>query len=259
MLCTRSVKPSQIGPKCFEIFSERAVVDQGVADRRHAAGLPQHVAAHQHAAAGRACCRTTRIVDPGERVKHLKEENEGRDEQPLGKTFATQFHHQRSQNETTRLRAGNEACENVRLIDNVGVGEEQVVRRKRHGLGKLDTLLLRPQLAGPSGRQCAPRHHSEALGSAERGRGVARDKGCAVAALVVDQNHMERAGIVLPDQRGDGLGHACGLVARRNNGGDGWTRTVRGAGPRRAVVIAPGRQPESAPRRKQVQPDRQHH
>ena len=144
MLCTRSVRPSQIGPKCFEIFSERAVVDQGVADRRHAAGLPQHVAAHQHAAAGRARRRATRIVDPGERVKHLKEENEGRDEQPLGKTLAAQLHHQRGENETAGLRAGNEARQHVRLIDNVGVGEEHVVRLKRQGLGKLDALLLRP-------------------------------------------------------------------------------------------------------------------
>ena len=38
------------------------------------------------------------------------------------------------------MRAGNEACEHIRLIDNVGIGEEQVVRRKRHGFGKRDAL-----------------------------------------------------------------------------------------------------------------------
>jgi hypothetical protein len=203
--------------------------------------------------------RTTRIVDPCEWVKHLKKENEGRDEQPRGKTFAAQFDHQRGENETARLRAGNETCEHIRLIDNVGIGEKQVVRRKRHGFGKRDALLLRPQLAGPARRQRASRHHGEAIGGAERGRGSAGDKGCAVAALVVDQDHMERARIVLPDERGNGLGHARGLVAGRNNGGDGRPRTVGRFLPRRAVVIALRRQPESAPRREQIQPDRQHH
>jgi len=199
------------------------------------------------------------IVHPGERVEHLKEEDEGRDEQPLGETLATQLHHQRGEHETAGLRTGNEACEHIRLIGDVSVGEEQIVGLKRHGFGKLDALLLRPQLAGPSGRQRAPRHHGEAVGGAERGRGVARDKRRAVAALVVDQDDMQRAGVILPDQRGDGLAHARGFVARRNNGGDGGPRTVSSPNPRRAVVIALFRQPESAPRREQIQPDRQHH
>jgi len=60
MLCTRSVKPSQIGPCCFKF-------------------LPS---------------AQSRIVHPGERVEHLKEEDEGRDEQPLGKANAAQLHHQ---------------------------------------------------------------------------------------------------------------------------------------------------------------------
>ena len=220
MLCTRSVRPSQIGPRAFEIFAERAVVDQGVADRGHAAGRAQRVAAHQHAAAGRGRGGAARIVGPGERVEHLEEEDEGRDEQPLGKAFAAQLHHQRGENETARLRPGDQARQHIRRIDDVGIGEQQVVRRQRRGLGKLDALLLRPQLAGPAGRQRAPRHDGQALGGAERGRGVARDKRRAVAALVVDQDHMERARIILPQQRGDGLADACGLVARRNDGGD---------------------------------------
>jgi len=157
---------------------------------------------------GRAGRRALGIVDPGERVKHLKEENEGRDEQPLGKTLAAQFHHQRGENETAGLRARDKARQYVRLIDDVGIGEEQIVRLKRHDVRKLDALLLRPKFTGPSGRQRAPRHHGEALGGAERGRGVTRDKRGAVAALVVDQDHMERAWIILPDERGDGLGHA---------------------------------------------------
>ena len=53
MLWTRSVSPSQIGPARLHVACKRAVVDQGTADGVDAAGLPQRIGAHQHAAAGR--------------------------------------------------------------------------------------------------------------------------------------------------------------------------------------------------------------
>jgi hypothetical protein len=66
---------------------------------------------------------------------------------------------------------------------------------------------------------------------------------------------MEQAWIILADERGNGFADACGLIPRRNNGGNGGPLSA----PYRAVVIALRRQPESAPRREQIQPDRQHH
>jgi hypothetical protein len=128
----------------LENCRQRAVVDQCILDEIDAARLPQNIGTHQHAASGGARSGGGLTIDPGERVEHLKEENEGRDQCALGKTLAAQFYHQRGENETARLRAANEACEHIRLIDNVGIGEQHVVRLKRHGLGKLDALLLRP-------------------------------------------------------------------------------------------------------------------
>ena len=144
MLRTRSVRPSQIGPKLLRFFpsAQSSIKAPRIAAMPPAWRNTSRRTSMQPPAA--PAVTRSRIVDPGERVKHLKEENEGRDEQPLGKTLAAQFDHQRSQNETARLRAGNEAREHVRLIDNVGIGEEQIVRLRRHGLGKLDALLLRP-------------------------------------------------------------------------------------------------------------------
>ena len=65
----------------------------------------------------------------------------------------------------------------------------------------------------------APRNDGQALAGAQRRRGLARDVGGGVAALIVDQDDVERARIVLPQQRADGLADGFGLVARRDDGG----------------------------------------
>jgi len=90
------------------------------------------------------------------------------------------------------------------------------------------------------------------LAGAERRRGLARRRHGGVAALVVNQDHAELAGIVLAKQRTDGLADAIGLVAGRDDRGDDRPRTVPG----RIVVIALGAEPEQAPAGQEIEPDR---
>src|SRR3712207_7978555 len=51
--------------------------------RSKAAGSQQRIAPHQHAAARRRRDPALRIVHPGEGIKHLEEEHEGRDQGAL--------------------------------------------------------------------------------------------------------------------------------------------------------------------------------
>ena len=81
----------------------------------------------------------------------------------------------------SRLR--DQPAQRVRRIDDVGVGEQEVIRRLRRRLDRLDALLLRPELAGPAGRQRAARNDGEAVRRAERGRG-ARARPRAVPSLL---------------------------------------------------------------------------
>jgi hypothetical protein len=101
----------------------------------------------------------------------------------------------------------------------------------------------------------APRQDGEPVGGAQRDCRDARHLAGRVAALVVDQDHREFAGIVLPQQRTDGLADALRLVASRDNGSD------RGPGALACpdlVIMLPA-QPEPAAPREEVEPDRKHH
>ena len=105
MLWTRSVKPIQIGPCAL---SSLASAQSSIKALRIAAMPPasgKRVAAHQHAAAGRGGGVAARVVGPGERIKHLEEEDEGRDEHALGEAFAAELRHQRGQDIAARTCA----------------------------------------------------------------------------------------------------------------------------------------------------------
>ena len=243
----------------FEQLRQRAVVDQGVADRSQAAGPLQRLAPHQHAAAGRGGGRAARIVHPGERVEHPEEEDEGRDQHALGKTLAAQLRHQRGEDQAAALGPRHEMHQRVRGIDDVGIGQQQIGRRRRGVVGKFDALVLRPEFSRPPGRQSAARQHGQAVGRAERRRGLARHGRRGVAALIVDQDHLECARIVLTQQRGDGLADGFGFVARGDNRGHGRPSIADWRRPRHGVVVALGRAPEAAARRDEIEPDRKHH
>jgi len=80
-------------------------------------------------------------------------------------------------------------------------------------LGCLYALLLRPEFPGPSHRQCAAGQHGEAIGGAERRRRIAGHLRCGVTALIVDHDHVNSPGVILPQQRSNGFTDTFGLVA----------------------------------------------
>ena len=71
MLRTRSVRPSQIGPYRLEPPRQRAIVDQRAADALDAAGPRKRIGRTSMQPPAAAAVRGS-IVDPGERVQHLK-------------------------------------------------------------------------------------------------------------------------------------------------------------------------------------------
>ena len=81
------------------------------------------------------------------------------------------------------------------VMHDVGVGEQQIIRRLRQRRRLLDALLHGPELAGPPGRQGSAGHDiGAALLRSLRGAG---HSGGAVAAVVIDQDDRPTARIVL--------------------------------------------------------------
>ncbi len=145
-------------------------------------------------------------------------------------------------------------CQRFGFISDIGIGEEQVVRL----LGKrgrvIDTLLHGPDLAGPvRGQRLALNDDQAILGLRVPGSRDS-DVGCAVAALVIDQNDPERSGIFLRQERLDVLGNDRRFVARGHDRYDVRRRHERRIGPHAVPHI---RKPEAAARGDQVKPDRQ--
>ena len=239
----------------LEPLGERAIVDQSVADGGHPAGCPQGLAPHQHAAAGRCRDAASRIVRPGEGIEHLKEEDEGGNEHALGKALAAELRHQRGQHRAAGARPRDKLAQLIRHIDDIRVGEEDVIRRLSRRLDRLHALALGPELSGPPGRQRASGNDREAVRRAERGRRVVRHLRGAVAALIVDQDHPERARIILAQQRGYRVADAFGFVTGRYDGHDRRPRPL----PRRGSIVAFTAEPKEAAPQEEIQPDRQHH
>src|SRR5712691_11565996 len=102
-------------------------------------------------------------------------------------------------------------------MHDVGIGEQEIIRRLRERHRGIDALLDGPELAGPSRWQAASRHHPQTLARPGSAQG---DRGGAIAAIVVDQDDRPRARIVLRQQRADAGGDAVGLVARGHDRGD---------------------------------------
>ena len=106
---------------------------------------------HSDATAGRRGDARAGVVGGRERIEHLEEIDERRDQHALGETLAAQLHHQRVEHERFRFRLGHETRECAGLIDDVGVGEEEIFRRAI--VRFLEALLHRPELAGPAGEE----------------------------------------------------------------------------------------------------------
>ena len=186
----------------LELAAERAIVDQRGADLFDSADRRERVAAHQHAAARGGGGRGIRPVHPRERVEHLEEEDERRDQRTLGERLAAQLRHQRCQHQAAVLRAPDERCERIGRIGDVRIGEQKVGRGIGQAFDMIDALLHGPEFSGPAGRKRCPGHDGEATGGAFARSGRARGLRGAVAALIVDEDDREQAGIVLMQERG---------------------------------------------------------
>ena len=134
----------------------------------------------------------------------------------------------------------------VGRVDDVGVGEQQVVRLERRGMA--DPFGDGPEFAGPAGGQRRGGNHGEEVGRS----GGPGNGGGAVAAVVVHQDDMEIAGAALRGKRGDGAAHDAGFIAGGHDGHD----ARRGGGRRGRAIRAAGEfAPESAAEEQKVEPD----
>ena len=105
----------------------------------------------------------------------------------------------------------------MRRIGDVSVGEQDEFRLDRASLDFGQALAHRRELAGPTRRRSRPCDDLEAMGRLSFARRSRRGGGCAVCALIVDDDHRERPRIVLPKQRADAQSDHVGFVARRDD------------------------------------------
>src|SRR5262249_44582333 len=144
--------------------------------------------------------------------------------------------------------------ERIWRVHDIGVGQQHVGWWRRLAERQREALLLGPGLAHPSGRESLSVYDRQPIGSTAHLRSARRDRSGAIAALVVDQNNRERAGVVLIEQRADTFRNAIGLVASRDDRNDrrpwGFQRVTG--------VITHRRQPESSTRCDQVEPATEH-
>ena len=230
--------------------AQRAVVDDRGADGRHPAGPLERRAVDQHAAASRRRHRVVGPVHLPERVDHLEEQHEGRDQQPLGGRRTVQFRHQRGEREPAALGPAHQPTQAIRGVRDVRVGEQEVAGL---GLGgALHPLAHRPELAGPAAWQGTAGQDLQPVGRPAGLGGGAGGVGGAVAAVVVHQNDLEGAWIVLGEQAADRAGDDVGFVAGRDHRGD-----VRPGGRGRDLLgVGLVGQPEEAAAEQQPGPDR---
>jgi hypothetical protein len=88
----------------------------------------------------------------------------------------------------------DQTADGIGRVHDIGVCEQQIIRRLRQRRGGIDPLLCRPELARPSCRQAAAPHHPQSRVAV---RNPARNFGGAIAAIVVDQDDRPLTAIVL--------------------------------------------------------------
>ena len=109
----RQAEPDR--PLRLEESGERAIVDQGAADRIDPARLLQHVGLDQHASSRRGGRRIGRLVDAGKRIQHLEEKDEGRDQAAFRRRLTAQLHHERGERQVLGAGMGDEPAQHTRL------------------------------------------------------------------------------------------------------------------------------------------------
>ena len=194
MLRTRSVNPSQIGPWALSTAAEAQSSIRAPRMMSMPPASRKNVGADQHAAAGGGRHRALPPIHAGERVKHLKEEDECRDIGALGEALAAQLHHQRCQHEPVGFGVRDQPADGIGRVHDIGIGEQEIIRWRRRRRCGIDALLHRPELSRPSRRQAAARHHAQPLIGMCRSTS---DLGGAVAAVIVNQDDRHRPPIIL--------------------------------------------------------------
>ena len=147
----------------FQLGRQRDIVDQRALDALQPADAVQRLAPHQHRAARRRRGGAKRVVHLRERVEHLEEVDEGRDQEPLRPGAAVQPHHLRDHVHTRAEQPRHQRGEVPAVMGDVGIGEEQNFRAAGG-----HTLAQRPELAGPAGRLLLAGDDGELLMAARR-------------------------------------------------------------------------------------------
>ena len=216
--------------------------------------------AHQHATAGGRGGSTTRLGDPRERIEHLEEEDESRNQRAFREALAAQVDHQRRQHHPVLDRRGYQSRHGVRSVRDVRVGQQQVLGRLEQPFGMRDAGRHRPQLAGPAGRQRGRGEDGQAIARLRACGGPSCDVGRPVGAVVVHDDDRQRAVVVLREQRRDRLADELRFVACGDHGDDPRPRprrveaALRQRRVHRAIVLAAA--PEAAAADGEVEPDR---
>ncbi len=112
----------------------------------------------------------SRRRDPGRRIEHEEEKDEGRDQQRFGKRTAAQLDHQRNQIQVSRFGARHQFGDVVWPVDDVGIGEEQIVGRERSRV--FQTFGDGPELARPTGGKRTGLDNRNTVASGQRGRAI---------------------------------------------------------------------------------------
>ena len=110
----------------FQLYSQRAIVDQCVADAGNAADACECIGADQHAPARSS--RHARIAPPNpfEWKKHLEEIDKGRNVTALGETLAPQLRHQRCEHISASQRLRHQPRNGVRCMHDIGISEQKI-------------------------------------------------------------------------------------------------------------------------------------
>ena len=185
----------------------------------------------QPPAAPRPCA--VRPVHPGERIEHLEEEDEGRNEHALGQALAAQLAPS-ARSSTSPLRFGvrDQPAQRVGRMHDVGVGEQQVLRRGcAIARAAMPCFMAQSLPVQPGGKRAARTtvSRSRAPAPPRRARAIS-----AVPSSLSSSTSDERERRDSParSSEADALRDDVGLVARRHHGRD---RAASAAAARRAA------------------------
>ena len=105
-------------------------------------------------------------------------------------------------------------------MSDIGISQEKDGRRLCFGFQMIETGLDRPKLAGPAGWPIGIADQLEPARRAGLGDQPIDDRCGVVAALIIDDDHMEPAWIVLGEKGSDDRSDGFGFVACRDDDGD---------------------------------------